>query len=109
MSHWHLMIGFFFMWKLHTIITLKWKQKILQELVTYQCHASLFAQSFDYSLVSEWFVNNKSERWLCKTADLSQEPAQKRGVCSDSNLTAQPLQMAGSKGFEMISGMIDSE
>ena len=45
-------------------------------------------------------------RILCKAADLSRRPARGKGVCSDSNWTAQRLQMAARKSLEKMSGMI---
>ena len=43
---------------------------------------------------------------LCKAADLSRQPVWGKGVCSDSNQTAQQLQMAARKSFETMSGVI---
>ena len=49
-------------------------------------------------------------RILCRAADLNQQPAREKGVGSDYNRTAQPLQIPVpqcAKSWEIISGMID--
>ena len=43
---------------------------------------------------------------LCKTAGLNWGPIQEKGICSDSNRTAQQLQMAARKSLETMSGVI---
>ena len=45
-------------------------------------------------------------RILCKAADLSRQPVLGKSVCSDSNSTAQQLQMAARKSLETMSGAI---
>ena len=44
--------------------------------------------------------------FLIKSCTLNQHPVQEKGVCSDSDLTVQQLQMAISKSLETMSGMI---
>ena len=65
------------------------------------------------SLVSELKcdigTNPHAPNWfLCKAADLNQWPVSEKGVSSDSNPTAQRLQMAAwvCKSLERMSGMI---
>ena len=45
-------------------------------------------------------------RILCKAAGLNRRPVQGKGICSDSNRTAQRLQMAARKSLETMSGVI---
>ena len=83
--------------------------KVLMELAR-TCYdqkvlvALLNLQAFDHALVPSLCVRighrNKSEcclapnRILCKAADLNRHPGPEKGICSDSNETAQLLQMA---------------
>ena len=66
-------------------------------------------------LISHWSLSRHKtrekkphiqNRILGKAAGLNQLPVWGKGVCSDSNRTAQRLQMAACKSFEMMSGMI---
>ena len=82
-----------------------------QEVVADQGCAHRYAQSFDHSLVSEYkyVIGAKQHvpnRILCKAADLNRRPVREKGVCSDSNRTAQRLQMAARKSLETMSGVI---
>ena len=82
-----------------------------REVVANQGSAHRFAQSFYHSFVSEqkYDIGTKPHvpnRILCKAADLSRRPARGKGVCSDSNRTAQRPQMAARKILETMSGMI---
>ena len=72
-----------------------------------------FAPSFNQSLVSEQNMTGTKQHvlnWIlskhCKAADLNQWHVLEMGVCSDSNWTAQQLQMAACKSLETVSGMI---
>ena len=58
--------------------------------------------------VERWHRTKKHIRnWiLCKAASLYQRPVLGKGVCSDSNRTAQRLQMAARKSLETMSGVI---
>ena len=77
-----------------------------QDFVTYQATTHSFAQFsfFSWSLTknNSYIVNGI----LCKASDLNQLYVWERGVCSDSNQTAQQLQMEVCKSLETISGMI---
>ena len=65
--------------------------------------------------IIHWYLSEKTDigtkphvpnRILCKAADLSRQPVRGKGVYSDSNRTAQRLQMAARKSLETMSGMI---
>ena len=43
---------------------------------------------------------------VCKAADRNRQPVSERGVFSDTNRTAQSLQMAACKGLKSICNMI---
>ena len=77
-----------------------------QDFVTDQATTHSFAQFsfFSWSLTknNSYIVNGI----LCKASDLNQLYVWERGVCSDSNQTAQQLQMEVCKSLETISGMI---
>ena len=95
---------FVFMWK-----WIFWWN--LLEVVAYQSSAHRFARSFDLSWVSELKYDiGKNQHvpnlFLCEAADLNQRPAGEKGVCSDSNWTAQLLQMMACKSLETMSRMI---
>ena len=73
-----------------------------RNVVADQSNPQSFAQSFDQSLVSELKYDIKTKqdvlhRILCKAADLNWRPVQEKGVYSDTNWTAQRLQMAERK------------
>ena len=57
-----------------------------------------------------WYRNktacSKLNWILCKAAGLYQWAVWEKGFCSDSNQTAQPLQMAARKSLETMSGVI---
>ena len=57
-------------------------------------------QSFIGFWVKIWHRNKQQVQILCKAADLTWLPVLGKGVCSDSNWTAQWLQMAASKKLE---------
>ena len=86
--------------------------------VTYQSSAHCFAQSS--SPIIHWSDNGlavKLRQWnksaCCESNSVQssrsyydQSETWKKGVCSDTNWTAQPVQMAACKGVKTISGMI---
>ena len=65
-------------------------------------------RSFIGVWVKIWHRNNTacSQSNLCKEADLNWRPVKEKGICSDSNRTAQRLQMAKRINLETLSGMI---
>ena len=80
----------------------RWNWRDVGDVVSSSAHC--FAQSFDHSLVSEskYDIGTKPHnpnRIICKAADLNRRLAsvREKGVSSDSNQTAQLLQMAERK------------
>ena len=51
-------------------------------------------------------LNRLQPKFAAKSVANEMRPVRGKGVCSDSNRTAQRLRMAARKSFETISGMI---
>ena len=58
------------------------------------------------SFIGLWVKIWHRNKTACSESNLSRRPARGKGVCSDSNRTAQRLQMAARKSLETMSGMI---
>ena len=56
--------------------------------------------------MSGMILNRSQPRFAAKSVANEMRPVPGKGVCSDSNRTAQRLQMAAHKSFEMMSGVI---
>ena len=87
----------------HFFVLVKWKFRWnWREFVADQSRAASahrFAQSFYHPLVSGEKYDKGTKphvlnRILCKAAGLNRRPVRRKGVCSDSDWTVQPLQMA---------------
>ena len=56
--------------------------------------------------MSGMILNRSQPRFAAKSVANEMRPVPGKGVCSDSNRTAQQLQMAARKSLETMSGMI---